>query len=440
MERDGSNKVVSSADPQQIAVIGAGYVGLPTAVTLASFGHHVTLAEINEARFSALSEGRSPILEPGLEELLRSELANGRLRVVRTGAEAVAGARFVFLCVPTPLSDNGAADLTYVFASANEIAPVLENGAIVVDKSTVPVGTAHELERRLGRSDVAVVSNPEFLREGSAVADSLAPERVVVGADDPAAARAVADLFATTKAPVLITSTETAETIKYASNAFLAVKLSFINAMSEFCERSGADIRELALALGMDSRIGDKFLQVGPGWGGSCLPKDTAALLSMSNDLDFDFELLRGAIRTNELQLQRVVRKVTHDLDPATARVAVWGLTFKAGTDDRRSSPAVDVARRLVEFGANVVAYDPTVASNEPHDDLAGLTVAADPYEAARGARVVVVLTEWPEFANVDLDRLASVAPYARVVDARNVLDPTAVRARNFDYDGMGSR
>ena len=425
-------------NPRHVAVIGAGYVGIPTAVTLATLGHQVVLAERDPRRLSVLQAGKSPIYEPGLEPLLQECLRKGTLRCVESAVEAVEGANVTFLCVPTPQDDDGSADLSYVISTASEIASALAPHSIVVNKSTVPVGTAQLVEAALNRSDVAVVSNPEFLREGTAVEDSFHPDRIVVGAHDPARGREVGDLFAATGAPVVLTTTATAETIKYASNAFLAVKLSFINAMAGFCENVGADVRYLVTGLGFDARIGSRYLNPGPGWGGSCLPKDTAALLHMSDQYHFDFELLRGAINTNESQLVRMVDKISrgaNGLDGKT--IAVWGLTFKADTDDLRNSPAVDIVQRLVKAGATVRAYDPMVT--EPVTDLPGVEIVTDIYDVLEGAAVLAILTEWNEFRLVKLDEVARVMGTAGIVDCRNIFEPGEVRRYGLRYEGVGS-
>lgn len=429
-------------------MIGAGYVGIPTAVTLAHLGHDVTLADVDESRIEMLERGRLPIVEEGLAELVRASVSARRLRFVHGCGPAAEDKEVVFLCVPTPQGADGSADLSYVESAAKEIAPVLAPGAIVVTKSTVPVGSALLVERALGRADVRVASNPEFLREGSAVADSLLPDRVVVGADDQAAASRVAELFAGLGAPVIITDPTTAETIKYAANAFLATKLSFVNAVSGLCEAIGADARDVMLGIGYDHRIGFDFLKPGPGWGGSCLPKDTRALIHISESAGYDFPLLRGAVDTNDRQQQRVVAKITTALggDLGTSTVAVWGLTFKAGTDDRRSSPAVAVAQQIRDLGATVRAFDPTVAmpdlhgspADGPPEDLQGLVLCDDAYDACRGADVLVVLTEWEELRWLDFIRVRDTMARAVVVDARNHLDPAALRRMGFAYSGLG--
>ncbi|MBU6232974.1 MAG: UDP-glucose/GDP-mannose dehydrogenase family protein [Acidobacteria bacterium] len=427
-----------TSNPKNVAVIGAGYVGIPTAVTLAVIGHRVALAERDLSRLEMLKSGRSPIHEPGLEPLLQECLRDGSLTCVDNATVAVRGAHVTFLCVPTPQDDDGSADLSYVISTASEIADTLEPGSIVVNKSTVPVGTAQVVERTIGRSDIAVVSNPEFLREGTAVADSFHPDRVVVGSHDVAKGREVSDLFASTGAAVVLTTTATAETIKYASNAFLAVKLSFINAMAGFCESVGADVRDLVVGLGFDPRIGSHYLNVGPGWGGSCLPKDTAALLHMSETNGFDFELLRGAINTNESQLERMVEKISRGAGGLHGKtIGVWGLTFKADTDDRRCSPAVDIVQRLIAAGATVRAYDPMV--HEAGSDLTGVEIVRDMYSAVTGADALAVLTEWSEFRLADLRRVAAELGTGTLVDCRNLFEPADVRSYRLHYEGIGS-
>jgi UDPglucose 6-dehydrogenase len=433
--------------PHAVAVIGAGYVGLPTAATLAHFGHHVVLAEREPNRLSALRSGRMPIVEVDLDQLVADSVEAGNLSFTDSAVEAVAGAEFVFLCVPTPQGADGSADLSYVEAAAKEIGAHLANGAIVVNKSTVPVGSATMVEQVIGRPDIRVVSNPEFLREGTAVVDSLHPDRIVVGADDSQAAARVGELFSNTGAPLIVTDATTSETIKYASNAFLATKLSFVNALAAVCEEVGADVRDVMLGLGYDKRIGFEFLRPGPGWGGSCLPKDTRALLHIAREAGYDFSLLAGAIASNEQQLARVVAKVESacggSVDGVT--LGVWGLTFKANTDDRRDSPSLQIAHRLVALGASVQAFDPTVTppaddqeADLVPDDLRDLELRADPYEAVSGAAVVVVLTEWDEFRWLDYSRVAAAMSNASIVDARNLLDPAAVRRLGFTYDGIG--
>jgi UDPglucose 6-dehydrogenase len=423
----------------RIAVVGTGYVGLTTGAYLAHLGHTVVCADVVAEKVERLNRGDVPILEAGLDELVREGLDDGRLSFVVGAALAAEGAEFVFLCVQTPQGEDGSADLTYIREAAAEIGPVLDAETIVINKSTVPVGSTRVVEQSLGRDDIFVVSNPEFLREGSAVHDCLHPDRIVIGADDQAAAMRVAALFESLKAPLVITDPASAETIKYASNAFLATKVSFVNALANVCEAVGADVREVVLGMGYDKRIGFEFLKPGPGWGGSCFPKDTRAMVHIADEYGYDFDLLRGVIAVNDEQYERMADKVDRMVggSVAGATVAAWGLTFKARTDDLRDSPAIEVLRRLRQRGATTVrAYDPGVQSASPL--LEGIDVVADPYAACEGADVLVVLTEWDEFRWLDFAKVAGIMRTARIVDTRNLLEPAAVRRRGFTYDGLG--
>jgi UDPglucose 6-dehydrogenase len=355
-------------DVTDIAVIGAGYVGLTTAVCLAHIGHRVCCGEVDAQKVRRLQSGEPTIVEAGMSELLREGLDSGRLRFVRGAAEAVREAEVVFICVPTPGRADGTADVSAIESVAKEIGPHLRYGSLVVNKSTLPVGSTTFVEQLLSRPDVAVVSNPEFLREGRAVHDALHPDRIVVGADDQGAAARVGSLFSSLRAPLIVTDPATAETIKYASNAFLATKLSFINAVAQLCEAVGADVRDVLLGMGYDPRISFDYLRPGPGWGGSCLPKDTRALLHMAETAGYEFPLMREVLATNDAQIASVVEKVARYLDSSfkDKLVAVWGLTFKAGTDDRRDSPSIEIVRRLVDAGAKVAVFDPTVEEQVP--------------------------------------------------------------------------
>jgi UDPglucose 6-dehydrogenase len=422
----------------KIAVIGTGYVGLTTGACLAHLGHDVICADIDRDKVDRLARGEIPILEAGLDEIVREGLQSGRLRFVLGAANAVAEAEFIYLCVPTPQGADGSADLSYIEAAAHEIAPHLVPESVVINKSTVPVGSTRFVELALSRSDIYVVSNPEFLREGSAVNDFLHPDRVIIGSDDQSAAIRVASLYIGVPAPLMVTDPASAETIKYASNAFLATKLSFVNAVSALCEAVGADVSDVVLGMGYDKRIGHEFLRPGPGWGGSCFPKDSRALLYIANEAGYHFDLLEGVITVNEEQFERVAGKVEAmvggSLDGRT--VAVWGLTFKANTDDLRASPALEIVQRVLAKGATVRAYDPTVDADL--DDHPGMTVVPDPYAACEGADVLAVLTEWDEFKWLDLDKVADSMTERRVVDARNLLDRSALVRRGFAYQGIG--
>lgn len=411
----------------RIAIIGTGYVGLTTGACLAHLGHDVTCVDHNPDKIARLRAGICPIVEHGLDQLLRDGTTNGNLRFT-TDTDTVDDREFIYLCVPTPQGDDGAADLTYVETAARQIGPYLPAGAVVINKSTVPVGSTHVVADALVRPDIAVVSNPEFLREGTAVADFLHPDRVVVGADDPTAAHRVAALYIALRAPILVTDAASAETIKYASNAYLATKLSFVNAVSAVCEAVGADINDVTLGMGYDRRIGADYLRPGPGWGGSCFGKDTRALIHIAETGGYDFALLRGAIRVNDEQLDRMTAKITAAAGGqlAGAHIGVLGLAFKAGTDDLRDSPALDIARRLTAAGAHIRAYDPAI------HHLPDVTLVADAYAAAEGAQVLAVLTEWPEFKDLDIEKLAGGMTARHIVDTRGVLNARLYESRGF--------
>jgi UDPglucose 6-dehydrogenase len=419
----------------EIAVIGAGYVGLTTAACFSHLGHDVTCADIDEARIAQLTRGEMPIVEAGLEALVRDGLERGRLSFVVGAANAVTSAEFAYLCVPTPQDDDGGADLSYIEAAAREIGPGLPSEAVVVNKSTVPIGSTRVVERVLGRDDVVVVSNPEFLREGSAVHDFLNPDRIVIGSDDQSAAVRVASLYIGVTAPIIVTDPPSAETIKYAANAFLAAKISFVNAIAAVCDGVGADVKDVVLGMGYDKRIGHEFMKPGPGFGGSCLPKDTRALVHIADSAGYSFDLMRGVITVNEDQFHRVAAKV-RDMAGGSlegVKVAVWGLTFKARTDDTRESPALRIVSLLADQGAEVQAYDPAVKG-----PVGGVVPAADPYSVCDGARVLAVLTEWDDFRWLDFDKVAGLMETPRVVDARNLLDRPALERRGFSYIGIG--
>jgi UDPglucose 6-dehydrogenase len=426
-----------------VTVIGCGYVGLTTGACLAHLGHDVTCADIDADRIARLEQGDLPIVEPGLAHIVAEGVDQGRLRFVLGAANAVAGAEFVYLSVPTPMGQDGSADLSFINAAAREIGPLLRSEAVVINKSTVPVGSTLVVERALGRDDVSVVSNPEFLREGSAVQDFLHPDRIVIGASDQSVAIRIATLYLGISAPIIVTDPASAETIKYAANAFLATKVSFVNALSAVCEAVGADVNDVLVGLGYDRRIGSEFLRPGPGYGGSCLPKDTRALIRIAEEAGYDFDLLRGVVTVNEEQFDRVAEKAKDAVGGSLdgRRVAVWGLTFKARTDDLRESPALAVIRRLRTKGATVQAFDPTVTpslDSRASGDLDGIKIADDPYTACDGADVLLVLTEWDEFRWFDFAKVKEMLASPRVVDARNLLDRDALRRRGFAYQAIG--
>ena len=422
----------------KVAIIGTGYVGLTTGACFAHIGHDVVCADIDPVRIEKLKRGEIPIVEAGLDTLVAEGIRSGRLTFVLGAEPAAADCEFAYLCVPTPQSESGAADLSYIIAAAEQIAPVLPANAVVVNKSTVPVGSTKVVERALNRPEIKVVSNPEFLREGSAVHDFLHPDRIVIGSDDQAAAIKVASLYLGVPAPLIVTSPASAETIKYAANAFLATKISYINAVAAVCEAVGADVNDVVLGIGYDKRIGQEFLKPGPGWGGSCFPKDTHALIHIAESAGYDFGLLRGVVTVNDEQRQRIVAKIRRacggDLDGKT--IAVWGLTFKARTDDLRDSPSIAICQLLVEAGATIKAFDPTV--HGPITQLPTAEICGDAYAACEGADAVAVLTEWDEFRWLEVDKVASTMKGAAIVDARNLLDANPYRAAGFNYQGVG--
>lgn len=423
----------------KIAVIGTGYVGLTTGACLAYLGHNVVCADIDESKIERLNRGEIPIVEEGLDRVVNEGLRSGNLSFVTDAAQASEGAEFHYLCVPTPSRPDGSADTSYLEAAIETIGPVLQADCIVVNKSTVPVGSASVVSDALQRPDIAVVSNPEFLREGSAVHDFLNPDRVVVGADDENAAARVAALYSRLNAPVMITDPVSAETIKYASNAFLASKLSFINAIANLCEAVGADVGDVVAGMGYDSRIGRDYLSPGPGWGGSCFPKDTEALTLIAEAAGYDFKFLKEVILANQEQYERTAQKVIDAAGQSNGHVAVLGMTFKAGTDDLRNSPAIEVIERLVAAGLSVHAYDPTSPEPARLGELGTkVRICPDPYGAAQGASVLVVLTEWDEFKWLDFDKISEIMSGKKIVDGRNHLDPVMIKRRGFDYQGVG--
>jgi UDPglucose 6-dehydrogenase len=395
----------------------------------------VVCADIDAAKVERLQRGELPIYEPGLPQIVAEATRAGRLTFVVGAAVAAANCEFAYLCVPTPQGDDGSADLSHIERAAREIAPVLPANAVVVNKSTVPVGSARVVERVLARPDVKVVSNPEFLREGSAVSDFLKPDRIVIGSDDQAAAIRVASLYLGIAAPLIVTDPASAETIKYAANAFLATKISFINAVAAICENVGADVNDVVLGIGYDKRIGHDFLRPGPGWGGSCFPKDTRALVKIAEDADYDFNLLKGVIVVNDEQRERMVGKIRAAAGGTLGGVVVaaWGLTFKANTDDLRESPALAIIDELLREGAVVRAFDPQVRTAPP-----GIELGADALAACDGAAVLAVLTEWDEFRWIDLHDVRRRLSGSSIVDTRNLLDRAAAVRAGFDYQGVG--
>ncbi len=427
----------------KIAVVGTGYVGLVSGACFADLGHDVVCVDVDADKVAKLRGGTIPIHEPGLEEIVVRGSEAGRLRFTTDLGDAVRRATFVFICVPTPPMEDGSADLSHVEAVARDMAPHIGEFKVIVNKSTIPVGSYLRVERIIrervpAQIEFAVASNPEFLREGSAVYDFMHPDRVVIGARNDKAAGLLTELYRPLGAPLIVTEPETAEMIKYASNAFLATKISFINAIANICDSVGADVKDVALGMGYDARIGFEFLRPGPGFGGSCFPKDCKALIAVANQHGYDFDLLRGVLEVNDEQHRVIARKVERLLGGLRGKkIAAWGLSFKPNTDDVRESPAIAVLQTLVEDGASIRAFDPAAAESG-YVAVPGMERAPGPLEAAEGADCVVLLTEWNEFRWVDFERLKGVMATPAIVDARNFLDAHMLRQMGFTYEGVG--
>lgn len=420
-----------------ISVIGTGYVGLSTSVGLATIGHTIVGADIDATKVAVLNSGISPIAEQGMTNALGKCLTERTLSFTTDVLGSVKNAEIIFLCLPTPQSDDGSADLSFIETVARQIGPHLKPGTVVINKSTVPVGSSVRVAEWLSRPDVSVVSNPEFLRQGTALLDFLQPTRIVVGGDNIEAVERVAALYESVDAPLLRMNAASAEALKYAANSFLATKLTFINAVADICELVGADVFDVVEGLGLDPRIGSQFLQPGPGWGGSCFPKDTRALVKIAEANGYDFALLRGVIQTNDEQYERIALKVVDACGGSVSgkTVAAWGLTFKANTDDLRDSPAIAILKILHSMGANIQAYDPQARGVE---FLSWVNRVDSALEACAGADVLAVLTEWPEFSNVDVASVSQMLKTKAVVDGRNVLDPEVWKSYGFIYRGVG--
>lgn len=431
----------------RIVMIGTGYVGLVSGACFADFGHDVVCVDKDSGKIEGLLAGRMPIWEPGLEALVTHNAQRGRLKFTTDLADGIRDADAVFIAVGTPARrGDGHADLSYVYAAAKEIAGALTKAAVVVTKSTVPVGTGDEIARILKENGApegtSVASNPEFLREGAAIRDFKIPDRIVVGAEDEAAREALREVYRPlflNKAPILFTGRRTAELIKYAANAFLATKISFINEVADLCEAVGADVQEVSRGIGLDNRIGPKFLHAGPGYGGSCFPKDTLALLQTAEGAGIPMRIVSSVVAVNDSRKAAMADRVREALDGELAgkRVGVLGLTFKPNTDDMRDAPSVTLIKRLQEGGATVAAFDP-VGREQAEPILPGVEFAADAYAAAQGADALVLVTEWDEFRALDLKRLAGVMKGRELIDLRNVYDPAMVRAAGLGYRGIG--
>ena len=429
----------------EIAIIGSGYVGLVTGTCFAEVGHDVICVDNDERKVKALQNGTIPIYEPGLDDLVHRNVAARRLRFTTSIEEGVDNSQVIFIAVPTPPQDDGSVDLTYIERVAREIASVLKSYRVIVDKSTVPVKTGEKVAdtiRRYNKVGVEfdVVSNPEFLREGCAVDDLMQPDRIVIGTNSDRALALMRKIYEPFMAPVMVTDVNSAELIKHAANSFLALKISYINAVSVICEASGADVEKVADGIGADKRIGRSFLSAGLGYGGSCFPKDIAAFIAISEQLGTPFNLLKEVQRINQNQRERFVKKLRETLWVLKEkRLAVWGLTFKPNTDDVRSSVAIELINDLCREGANVVAYDPKGISKVREFKLCpDAVLVSSPLEAVRDAEALIIATEWSEFENVDFSEVKRLMHTPLIFDGRNLLDPKTMHDFGFQYHGIG--
>ena len=431
----------------KITMIGAGYVGLVSGTCFADFGHSVTCVDLDQSKIDALLAGVMPIYEPGLAELVASNVAAGRLSFTTDLKAGVAGADAVFIAVGTPSRrGDGHADLTYVYQATRDIASAITGPLVVVTKSTVPVGTGDEVERILREeapgAEVAVVSNPEFLREGAAIADFKRPDRIVIGTSDERAKAVMQEIYRPlylNQAPLLFTERRTSELIKYAANAFLATKITFINEMADLCEAVGADVQDVARGIGLDNRIGSKFLHAGPGYGGSCFPKDTLALLKTAEDHDVPSRIVEAVVQVNDSRKRAMGRKIIHAMggEARGKTVGLLGVTFKPNTDDMRDAPSIAIAQALQDAGAQVVAYDPE-GMEAAKAVMPGVAFRSDPYAVAEGADALALVTEWDAFRALDLARIAAAMKDPVLVDLRNVYKPGEARRHGLRYSSIG--
>jgi len=428
---------------KQLCVVGVGYVGLVTAACFSDLGNRVIALDINEERIAGLRQGEMPIYEPGLEELVDRNVRSGRLSFTTSYSEALDGTEFAFIAVGTPSGVDGEADLRHVAASARSIAENMRNSVIIINKSTVPVGTGDWVAEIIARHQpepipFSVVSCPEFLREGSAISDFMQPHRTVLGSLSAEAAEKVAQLHLPLRAPIVITDLRTAEMIKYASNAFLATKISFINEIANICEELGADVKEVAVGMGYDKRIGQSFLDAGLGYGGSCFPKDVKALAYMAVEKGRHPQLLHAVMDINDDRRPMAVNRLQDLLGDLNGRtIGILGLSFKPNTDDMRDAPSIDIARSLLAHGAKVRAYDP-VAMEIAAPLMPGVEMISDPYVLADGCDALMVITEWNEFKQLDLDRVRNLMKQPVLFDGRNIYDPEVMKRLGFQYRGFG--
>ncbi|MBM0170015.1 UDP-glucose dehydrogenase family protein [Altererythrobacter sp. C41] len=433
----------------KIAMVGSGYVGLVSGACFADFGHEVVCIDKDQSKIDRLHEGVMPIYEPGLDALVESNVAAGRLSFTTDLAEGIAGAQAIFIAVGTPSRrGDGHADLSFVHAVAREVGENLANDAVVVTKSTVPVGTGDEVERIIAETGckhrVSVVSNPEFLREGAAIGDFKRPDRIVIGAEDDFGREVMREVYRPlflNESPILFVSRRSAELIKYAANAFLATKITFINEMADLCEKVGANVQDVSRGIGMDNRIGPKFLHAGPGYGGSCFPKDTLALLKTAEDYDSPVRIVEAVVKTNDSRKRAMGRKVIDALGGMEAargkKVALLGLTFKPNTDDMRDSPAIAIAQALGDAGVKVAGYDPE-GMEQAAPLMPDVQMCKSPYEAIEGADAIAIVTEWDAFRALDLERVKALANAPVMVDLRNIYKPDHMQSAGFTYVSVG--
>lgn len=429
----------------KISVIGTGYVGLVSGTCFAENGNHVICADNDRHKIEMLKNDIMPIYEPGLEELVRKNKKEGRLSFTTSISNAVKNSDIIFIAVGTPSLANGEADLQYIDAVARKIGTSIDSPKIVVNKSTVPVGTGDRVRKLIkenltGDLSFDVVSCPEFLREGCAIDDTLNPDRIVVGVSSEGAAKIMEELHKPFNAPMVITDIRSAEMIKYASNAFLATKISFINEIANICEKVGADVVNVAKGMGYDERISPHFLMAGIGYGGSCFPKDTKALIQIAGNEDYDFELLRSVVKVNQIQRYKPIKKLISILGLLEGRIiGILGLAFKPNTDDMREAPSIELISELKKLGAHIKAYDP-VAVEEAKKVISGVEYCADPYQAIDGVDAVVIVTEWDEFRDLDLECVRRLVRTPVIIDGRNIFDPTEIQQMGFIYSGVGRR
>ncbi len=431
-----------------IAVIGTGYVGLVTGAGLADFGNDVICVDVDEKKITALEEGNIPIYEPGLDKIVNRNVNEGRLQFSTDLREAIRSSRAIFIAVGTPPKPDGSADLRYVEEVARTIAQHMNGPKLVITKSTVPIGTGRMIEKILSKSGnkfhASVLSNPEFLREGSAIEDFMKPDRVVIGASDKESIALMKEIYAplhSLEIPFVVTNVESAELIKYASNGFLATKISFINEIAVLCELIGGDVQDVARGVGLDSRIGPKFLQAGPGFGGSCFPKDTSAVAGIARRYGYEFQIIEAVLRVNDNIKQRMVGKVTKALcgNVQGKTIGILGLAFKPETDDMRDSPTIPLIHGLQKQGATIRAYDPQAMDNAGKI-FKNVTFCRDAYETAEGVDALVIATEWNEFRALKLERIRGLLKQPVIVDLRNVYDPQRMKSEGFTYVSVGRR